>query len=401
MVTEDYKHIPKKALEHALRQPEKSPAQTKASLFALAVVSVGLLGWFVYASTNPRQLVIKGQTMGTHYVVKYISGAVDEEDSSATQADFTSLTTGIEDLLERLNAQVSTYDPDSEISKFNNSRSLEPITLSADFFAVVELASKVHERSRFAFDPTIAPLINVWGFGEKTSRKKMVLPDPDALKKAAAKVGFKKHLKLDPQTQSLQKMHPEISVNISAIAKGYGVDKIAQYLEEQGLKHYLVDIGGETRARGMNVNKQPWSVGIQTPTAVTENSPSEEASHVKRVIPLKNMSLATSGTYLNFFIKDGKRYSHILDPRTSYPIDHLVASVSVMAKRCIEADAYATALLVLGLKEGLALAEKLGIAALFMTGDVPHGTNKDFKITTSSAWKSLVKNQHNLQKTQP
>jgi thiamine biosynthesis lipoprotein len=206
-----------------------------------------------------------------------------------------------------------------------------------------------------AFDITVGPLVNLWGFGPDPML--FVAPDAVLIRQTLTKIGYQKLL-FDDQNQRVKKIEVSLYLDLSAIAKGYAVDKVGALLEEYGISHYMVEIGGELRLKGHNIKQKPWRIAIE--------KPSSEQRVIQKVLPLSNISLATSGDYRNFFESEGVRFSHTIDPRSGSPIRHDLASVTVLSETTMKADALATALMVLGDEEGGRMAERENIAALFI-----------------------------------
>lgn len=290
---------------------------------------------------------LTGSTMGTSYTVKY-RHTPDVPPVTVIQAE-------IEQQLAEINQSMSTYDANSELSRFNRSASTGWIPVSDPLFTVLAAALEVGEQSGDAFDITIGPLVNLWGFGPEI--QELGIPDTDEINEALERTGHDK-LMLDETAQAVRKTRADVTVDLSAIAKGYAVDQIATILERHGIDHYMVEIGGEIRARGTNAQQISWRIGIDKPQAY--------GRAVQRVILLDNAALATSGNYRNYFMIGDRRYIHVIDPTTGWPAESHLASVTVLAETCMLADAWATALLVLGLERGLEMAEQLGLRALFI-----------------------------------
>lgn len=284
--------------------------------------------------------------MGTAYTVK----VPPQSDQGRKE-----IKTRIDAALERLNQQMSTYIADSEISLFNQSKATDWMAVSNSTAEVVATAQKVSEISEGAFDITVGPLVNLWGFGP--DQRPTRAPDDATIAAIRARIG---HTLLDVRSEppALRKTNPELYVDLSGIAKGYGVDIVAGVLEKLGISDYLVEIGGELRASGRKPSGEPWRIGIERPQA--------GARSVQRVIELRDTALATSGDYRNFFEQDGKRYSHTIDPATGRPIEHNLASVTVVDDSTMFADAMATAMMVLGSEAGYRLAEQEELAVLFL-----------------------------------
>ena len=316
----------------------------------LWIRTLGLLAVLALGACEgaPDKVTLQGQTMGTYWRVSYLA----EGGAPAPAA----VKTQLEDALVAVNASMSTWDPQATISLFNNDESLEPFPIEPAFATVVAAAQAVSAASGGAFDVTVGPLIDLWGFGAGGKRRAEP-PSAEAIGEAQARVGFGKLVvRADPP--SLQRTAPGVEVDLSALAKGYGVDVLAAVLGEAGLGNYLVDIGGEVRARGVNDRGVPWRIGVEVP------DPSARGL-VQEALPLKDLSLATSGDYRNFFEADGVRYSHTIDPRTGYPIPQRV----VAHREALWADAWATAMNVLGPEAGLALAERQTLPVLFILYD--------------------------------
>ena len=257
-------------------------------------------------------------------------------------------------ILGRVNTEMSTYLPESELSRINVADSADPLPVSASLARVLQAAHEVSRATRGAFDVTAGPLVNLWGFGPE---RNFTVPEEEQVRRALHLVGREK-LRLDAAASTLKKAHDGVSIDLSAIAKGYAVDELVDYLERLQLDNYLVEIGGEIRARGVSDKNIPWQIGIELPVA--------GARGVRQIIRLENTAMATSGDYRNYFEEDGTRYSHTIDPRTGRPVSHDLASVTVLHPSTMLADAWATGLLVLGPDEGYAMAVKNGLAAHFI-----------------------------------
>lgn len=290
---------------------------------------------------------LAGSTMGTTFSVKVVAPPAD--------LDLDALHRDIQDTLDAINQTMSTYLDDSELSRFNANPSTEWIPVSPELCHAVEAAQVVSDFTDGAFDVTVGPLVNLWGFGPDDNIAEP--PSPDAVQAALNNTGYSK-LKADCEVPALRKEAAGIYVDLSAFAKGHAVDKLADVLDRHSLPDYLVEIGGELRLRGVNAKNENWAIAIETPDRA--------ARSVQTVVHLTNTAMATSGDYRNFFEHDGRHYSHTIDPRTGFPITHEGASVTVVADTAAFADAAATALLVMGPDAGLALAERESIAACFL-----------------------------------
>ncbi len=295
-----------------------------------------------------QKLQIEGPTMGTSYHITVCSDAVDTLDKTKIQQD-------VDQLLKTINQQMSTYIKTSELSQFNQAGPDEWIPVSAPLVKVVDAGLKLSEESDGAFDMTVGPLVNLWHFGPDPGKR--TIPDESQIEAARKSVGYH-HIQVQHDPPALKKTIPDVYLDLSAIAKGYAVDEVGVYLESLSIQNYLVEIGGEMRARGTNQQGQPWKVGIEKPVS--------EKRGVQHVFPLDNLSMATSGNYRNFFEVDGVSYSHTIDPRTGRPVKHTLASVTVVGENCMNCDAIATCLMVLGVEEGYNWCKERNIAAYFI-----------------------------------
>ena len=291
-------------------------------------------------------LELTGSTMGTSYSVKLVA-LPSQTDAEALQAQ-------IDNGLSRIEQRMSTYRTDSELSLFNSSESTDWVEVSAELCGVIEQALSVSEITS-AFDITVGPLVNLWGFGPDDTLPEP--PDNNVIEETLQYTGFTM-LHTQCMTPAIRKDRADVYVDLSAYAKGYAVDQIAMLLSDQGLNNFMIEIGGELRMHGHNPDGKLWSVAIE--------KPAEFESAVQTIVQITDVAIATSGDYRNFYLFAGQRYSHTIDPNTGYPVTHKTAAVSVVSDTAAFADAMATALLVLGVDEGLALAEREGIAAYFM-----------------------------------
>ncbi|MGB2179769.1 MAG: FAD:protein FMN transferase [Porticoccaceae bacterium] len=279
--------------------------------------------------------------MGTTYSITVVADQLPPDDLSQQ----------IDRLLSKVDSSMSTYKDESEISRFNRLSVGQTQKISSEFAEVVRISQKIWHQSNGAFDPTIGPLVDLWGFGP-VDREGQV-PSSESLEQVLSNVGFESIILED---LTLSKLAP-VALDVSAVAKGYAVDLVANHLEMLALPDYLVEIGGEIRVSGTNPDGQPWRIALEQPQLFAA---------VDRVIEISDSAIATSGDYRNYFEKDGVRYSHTIDPRTGMPIRHKLASVSVIAESCAEADAWATALSVMGAVESKKLANQLGLAVYML-----------------------------------
>jgi len=309
---------------------------------ALLVLVVLLLAGCEAAREYDR---LEGATMGTYYRVTALCPGV----GGAT------LQRQLETELERVNAQMSTYQPDSELMRFNGTPTGEWVPASSELMTVITTAKEISRWSEGAFDVTVSALVNLWGFGPGGRISKR--PSEETIAAVRKHLGYQ-HLELDPAAQSMRRLAPS-TVDLSAIAKGHAVDRLGLLLEKQGCGDYLVDIGGEVRGEGLSPSGRLWRVGVEVPDP-------GQVGGVQKILALDSMAVATSGDYRNFLDLAGERYSHTLDPRTGYPVQHDLASVTVVHPSAMWADGLATALNVLGPEEGFELAEQRQLAAFFL-----------------------------------
>ncbi len=278
----------------------------------------------------------------------------------------------IESSLENINALMSTWRADSEISRFNSSTSTEWFDISPQTHSLLQKATRIYQQSGGAFDPTVSPLVELWGFGHTLPQQG--IPDDLQIKSILQHTGLEKLL-LDDSAIRMRKSIPQLQLDLSAIAKGYAVDEVARLVSAQGIENYLVEIGGEMRISGNNPKAEPWRVAIEYPHI-------EKLRSAAVILSVTDAAVATSGDYRNFVEIDGKRYSHIIDPLTGRPVTHNPASVTVITTDCLSADAWATAFSVIGSRKGVELANSLQMAAMFIEGD-------DDKLTTISSDKMM------------
>lgn len=315
--------------------------------FCWLVLSVVMLsGCFPSNTLDREEVLLQGRTMGTTYNIKIII--------SPQTIDIQLLQDKIDSALKGLNQEMSTYIADSELSLFNKISSTEPVEISVGLSRVIKEAIRLGELTGGKLDVTVGPLVNLWGFGPEN--KPDTVPDAIALSKAKNNIGIK-HIKLSENL--LSKAIPELYVDLSTIAKGYGVDLVAELLEKNGINNYLAEIGGEMRLKGFKHTGELWVVAVEKPI-------STERAVQQAIVPQDN-AVATSGDYRNYFEVDGQRFSHIIDPETGKPINHKLVSVTVIHPSSMTADGLSTAMMVMGTKDALAFAQKNGIAAYLIS----------------------------------
>ncbi|MCC5885503.1 MAG: FAD:protein FMN transferase [Gammaproteobacteria bacterium] len=305
------------------------------------------------AACAPQQaqdelLALDGRTMGTYWSVRIAAPPADL-DAEALRED-------LEAALIEVNAQMSNYDPESEISRFNRSPVGEWFAVSAELAEVMAAAREVSARSDGAFDVTVGPLVNLWGFGPRRVERDRV-PDEAAIEAARARVDWRQiEVRQDPPALRRQ---AEVTADLGGIAKGHGADVMTAVIESHGATRYLADIGGDMRGRGHNARGVPWQVGVEVPALGRRGG-------VQAIIAIDDVAVTTSGDYRNYFVHEGRRYSHTIDPKTGWPIEQRVASVTVLHASAMWSDGWATALNVMGPESGLALARELSLPVLFI-----------------------------------
>ncbi len=288
------------------------------------------------------ELLIRGETMGTTYSVR-----IDLSPSAASRSAEVEkeLKRALEEELHRINMIFSTWEENSEISRFNRHPAGTPFSASREFLELLDLSREIHRETNGKFDPTLGPLIELWGFGKSTG---LTWPAPEEIRKARESVGFSR-IRLTHHTA--QRDHPRLQLNLSAVAKGYGVDRLYALLRKRGYSSVLVEVGGEIRAGLPPRRAESWKIGVERPHYDGERE-------LFGVLEIRELSVATSGDYRNFFMHENRRYSHILDPTTGKPVTTGIVSVTVLGPSCARADALATSLMVLPPGRGTALLKK-------------------------------------------
>jgi FAD:protein FMN transferase len=330
-----------------------------------------MAAWVGLASaTEVRRF--EGETMGTTWSVNAV--VPEGIDDGAIEK-------GIQAQVDGVVSQMSTYEANSDLSRFNRAPAGTWQALPPEFFGVLRYALSLAKDTGGAYDPTVGPLVNLWGFGpEKRPRD---APGAAAIAAARSRVGWAK-IRLDEASH--RAFQPGgIYVDLSSVAKGFGVDQVARFLDRSGVHAYLVEVGGELRAHGRKPDGSPWHVGIERPGAAA--GAVDKLDDVGRVVSLTDKAIATSGDYRHFFESGGTFYSHHIDPRTGYPVAHRVASVSIVADDCMHADSLGTTLTVLGPEEGMAYARRHGIAVLFIL----YGEDGRFEERMSPAFAAVLK----------
>ena len=303
----------------------------------------------------------EGSVFGTIYHLTYQSAKPLQE--------------GIDNALKEVDASLSPFNKESVITAINNNTSMDTNPM---FVEVFTLAQEVSKETNGAFDITVAPLVNLWGFGFKNM-------DNVSQEKEDSLLPFVGYQKVKLVDGKIQKECPETMLDCSAIAKGYGVDAVGKYFESQGISNYMVEIGGEVRVRGFNPRGELWHVGINKPN----DDPASISTDIEQVIQITQLAMATSGNYRNYYEKDGKKYAHTIDPHTGYPVQHSILSSTVLAQDCATADAYATAFMVLGMDEAKKVLKKHPELMAFFIYSDKDGEMKDWM--TEGMEKLIVK----------
>lgn len=318
--------------------------------------------------TRLPQIELTGQTMGTTFNIVLVAPR-DDLQKDALQSDIVATLDRIEDL-------ASTWRENSELSRFNAATSTDWQAVSEEFCAVLEQAQRVSATTGGAFDITVGPLVNLWGFGPDGDA---IAPPGDAdIAAARSRVGYDK-LETRCETPAARKLVPDLYVDLSGWAKGYAVDKVATLLDGYELGRYLVEIGGEVKVRGRNAADRKWAIAIEAPAT--------DRRDIQSVVHVTDTGVATSGDYRNYFVYQGSNYSHTIDPRTGRPVAHDLAAVTVVDGSTAWADAMATALLVLGPEDGPTLAEQLGVAGYFLIrnpGGIRELKTSNFQVLSES-----------------
>lgn len=334
----------------------------KIKLMLIVILSISITACFPSNNSPKSEILLQGRTMGTTYNIKVVA--------TPEQVTNLKLQQKIDEVLKQVNQEMSTYIPNSEISLFNKSNSKGNFEISNGFARVLKESIRLGELSEGKLDITVGPLVNLWGFGPEQRPEKA--PNDELLELTRTRIGLKN---LHLAGNQLSKDIPDLYVDLSTIAKGYGVDVVAELIEANGMTNYLVEIGGEMRLKGFKHTGELWAIAIEKPIL----DPSGEQRAVHQIIIPKDNAVATSGDYRNYFEADGQRFSHIIDPATGKPIDHNLVSVTVIDPSSMTADGLSTMLMVMGAKEGMAFAIKNNLAALFIS-KTEHGFSEQFTV---------------------
>lgn len=313
---------------------------------------ISIILFFLVASCSKSEnynAELKGNTMGTYYIINIVE--------IPKSLKLENIRSEIETTLNLINLTLSNWDPNSEITKLNNDKKIGKIKISNDLKEVLKQANIINDNSYGYLDITADPLIELWGFGYK-NKKTHTIPSQKEINDALLLVNQKELFEINSINNEFYKKNKDLKLNLSSIAKGYGIDQIGKKLETLGLRNYLINIGGDLLAKGNNKNKKDWIIGIENPNL--------KGKLVKEIIKVSNKGIASSGDYKNFFIKNGKKFSHIINPNTGKPITHKTKSVTVVSNNSTNADGWATALLAMGSEKGFELAEEKSMSVLFI-----------------------------------
>ena len=310
---------------------------------------------------------IHGRTMGTFYGVKVVGDFPGGQQALQTQVDT---------LLKHYNDEISTYDQNSSLSKFNQQQTTAPFPVSQDMADILISAVRVGQRTQGVLDVTVGPLVNLWGFGP--DKRPIKTPTDEQIAAARQRVGIQ-HLHVDVSADhaALRKDVPNIYVDLSTIGEGFGADKVADFLESRGVHNYLVEIAGASRSRGVNAKGEQWKLAIQKPT--------DELDDVQAIVKPDGRAISTSGSYRNYYELNGQRYSHIIDPATGKPITHRLVSATVITPTALEADGLDTALMVMGPEKAMAFAKQQHLAVYLVIK-----TDKGFKAEYSESFEPYL-----------
>jgi len=313
-------------------------------------------------SKKDQVLSLEGKTMGqVSYRILVVTKPSNQQ----------SIHNGIDEKLDEIVQLMSTYEKDSEVSRFNDLGVNESFSIDSKTFDVMELSQLISEQTNGAFDITVGPLVDLWGFGPKARPEQ--IPDPMQIMQSFDLIGYEA-ISLNADELSISKSQYR-RIDLSAIAKGYAVDEIARFLDSKAINGYMIEIGGEIRLKGLKPNGDKWRIAIEKPQIGL-------GQQVLTTLAITDISMATSGDYRNFFEVDGVRFSHTIDPKTGYPIDHQLASVTVLSEDCAVADAMATALMVMGEVDAVKFANENDISAFFIIK-----TDEGFKQVSSQSYK--------------
>ncbi|MDY0131958.1 MAG: FAD:protein FMN transferase [Desulforegulaceae bacterium] len=328
-----------------------------------------LLVFIFFGCSDKRLIEISGKTMGTTYNIKIV-GTKKYPEGQVLKSE-------IDKILRKINSSMSIYDSSSTISVFNRLEKNVELTIENEFLDVLKVGQQIYDSTEGYWDATIGSLVDLWGFG--TGKKEFEFPDKKELEKKLSTTGFDK-IKIMPDKNKISKTKNNVSLNLGSIAKGYGVDLVSDYLKGLGFEDFMVEIGGEIYASGKNINKEKWKIGINLPDS------GALLDELINIIEISDLGVATSGTYRQF-VKSGKqKYSHIINPKTGYPADTCLVSVTVISKTCAYSDGLATGMLAMGANKAIKLCNLLENTEC-MTIESKNG----FKVSYSKGFKEFLK----------
>jgi len=343
----------------------------KIIIFAVALALMGTVIYLNRHSGSSDQLLsITGSTMGTSYHIKLAP-------ESAENLDLNKLKEKIDTRLKVVDAEMSTYKEESDVSKVNRSAADVWQPVAQETMTVLTTAAEISKISAGAFDITVGKLVNLWGFGPTVNLDD--IPPAEKISELLTTVGYEQ-IELQLHPPAVKKKSAAVTIDLSAIAKGYAVDAVAKLLLEEQQQNFLVEIGGEIITHGYKYHHKPWVIGIE--------SPKSNQRSIRKRLYLQDVAMATSGDYRNYFERDGVRYSHTIDPTTGYPIKHKLASVTVIERSCMRADALATAIMVMGPDKGMEFANRHQLAIFMLVKQ-----NEKFVEKHSDAFRPYLKKQ--------
>lgn len=299
---------------------------------------------------SPPVHTLQGEIFGSYYIVKWVGEGKAE-----------SLRPQIDKLFTEINDEFSNYQKDSEVTKFNNLKAQQKMKVSPFFLEMLEFCKKMNVLTRGAFDPTLRPVIKLWGFGAGGVKRESS-PSTEQIKEAMAQIGMNK-IQWDQAKGEAWKLIDEVEIDTNAFVPGWAADLLGSLLEKNNIHNFMIDISGEFLVKGKKSANFPWVIGIERPVV-------EKGRAIQMALKVRDKSIATSGNYRQFFTEDGIRKSHIIDPRTGRPVEHQIASATVIADSALETDTWGTALMVLG-HEGIEIAEELGLKVLLLEAVKP------------------------------
>jgi FAD:protein FMN transferase len=332
-----------------------------------AVISAAAVALGCTPTKSPAIRTVTGFAQGTTYSLQWVGGGTDAEIESAAAQE-----------LERIDALLSHYRPDSTLEAFNTARTTAPVELPAELVALLRLAKAVHAASDGCFDPTVRPLVRLWGFDGDTP----AVPSAELIAATRANVGLDKLEALD--TTHVRKTHPELEIDMASIGQGYTAARLAELLEQHGSAAYLAEIGGEVVARGAKPGELPWRIGVENPVTGAATGPA------LRMPPDSRTAAITSGSYRHYLEAAGRRFGHIIDPRTGWAVEHALLSVTVVGPDAATAAAWGTALLCLGPAAAMSTAERENLAALFWIGDGSESARLEVSRALATDWQKLL-----------